>query len=82
MRWTGHVARKGEREREMRNAYNILVREPEEKRPLGRPRRRWEDNITMDLKDIGWEGVDWVHLGQDRYQWCAFVKTVMNFRVP
>jgi len=55
---------------------------PEGKRPLGRPRRRWEDNITMDLKDIGWEGVDWVHLGQDRYQWCAFVKTVMNFRVP
>jgi hypothetical protein len=53
--------------RKMRNAYRILIREPERKRPLGRPRHRWEDNIRMDLRQMGWEGVDWIHLAQDRY---------------
>jgi hypothetical protein len=51
------------------NAFKILFGKPEEKRPLGRPRNRWEDNIGMDLRDIGWEGVDWIHLAQDRDQW-------------
>jgi hypothetical protein len=62
MRWAGHVARKGEK----RTAYNILVRKPEEKRPLGRPRRRWQDNIKMDLREIEWDGTDWIDLAQDR----------------
>jgi hypothetical protein len=53
---------------EMINAYESLVGKPEGERPLGRPRRRWEDNIRMDVREIGWEGVDWVHLAQDRYQ--------------
>jgi hypothetical protein len=78
MRWAGHVARM----REKRNAYRILVRKPEDKRPLGRPRRRWVDNIKMDLREIGWDGVDWIHLAQDRDQWMALVNTVMNLRVP
>jgi hypothetical protein len=67
---------------EMRNAYLILVRKPEGKRPLGRPRRRYEDNIRMDLREIGWEGVDWIHLAQDRNQCQALVNTVMNLRIP
>jgi hypothetical protein len=67
---------------EIRNEYKILVGKPEGKRPLGRPRRRWEDNIRMDLGEIGWEGVDWIHLAQDRDQWRALVNTVMNFQVP
>jgi hypothetical protein len=62
MRWAGHVARMGER----RNAYRLLVGKPEGKRPLGRPRCRWVDNIKMDLLDIGWGGVDWIGLAQDR----------------
>jgi hypothetical protein len=78
MTWTGHVARMGER----RNAYRILVGNPEGKRPLGRPRRRWVDNIKMDLRKIGWNGGDWIDLAQDRDQWRAFVKAVMNLRVP
>jgi hypothetical protein len=65
-----------------RNAYRILVGEPEGKRPLGRPRRRWEDNIKMDLIEIGWGGMDWIDLGQDRDQWMALVNTVLNLRVP
>jgi len=65
----------------MRSVYKILVLESEGKRPLRRPRRRWEDNIRMDLKEIGWEGVYWIHLAQDRDQWRALVNTVMNFRV-
>jgi hypothetical protein len=65
-----------------RNAYRILVGKPEGKRPLGRHRRRWEDNIRMDLEEIGWEVVDWVDLAQDRDQWRALVNTVMNLRVP
>jgi hypothetical protein len=65
--------------REVSNAYKILVGKPEGKRSLGRPRCRWEDNIRVDLKDIGWEGVDWIHLAQDRDRWWALVNTVMNF---
>jgi hypothetical protein len=64
MRWAGHVARMGEK----RNAYRILVRKPEEKRPLGRPRRKWVDNVKMDLREIGWDVVDWIDLAQNRYQ--------------
>jgi hypothetical protein len=64
-----------------RNAYRILVGNPEEKRPLGRPRRRWMDNTKMDLREIGWGGMDWIDLAQDRDQWKALVNTVMNLRV-
>jgi hypothetical protein len=78
MRWAGHVARMGE----TRTAYWILVGKPEGKRPLGRPRRRWVDNIKMGLTEIGWDGVDWMELAQDRDQWRALVNTVMNLRVP
>jgi hypothetical protein len=78
MRWAGHVARMGEK----RNAYRILVGKPEGKRPLGRPRRRWVDNIKMDLREIGWDGVDWIDMAQDRDQWRALVNTVLNLRVP
>jgi hypothetical protein len=62
--------------------YRILVETPERKKPLGRPRLRWEDNIRMDLREIGWSGVDWIDLAQDRNQWRAPVNTVMNLRVP
>jgi len=62
----------------MQNAYNILVGKSEEKRPLGRPNRRSEDNIRIDLWEIGWEGMDWIHLAQDRDQWLALVNMVMN----
>jgi hypothetical protein len=65
MRWEGHVARMGEK----RNSYRILVRMPEGKRPLGIPRRRWVDNIKMDLREIGWDGIDWINLAQNRDQW-------------
>jgi hypothetical protein len=78
MRWGGHVARMGK----TRNAYRILVGKPEGKRPLGRPRRRWVDNIKIDLRELGWDGVDWIDLAQDRVQWRALVNTVMNLRVP
>jgi hypothetical protein len=78
MRWVGHVARMGE----VRGAYKILVGRPEGRRPLGRPRSRWEDNIKMDLREIGFGDVDWIHLAQDRDRWWALVNTVMNFRVP
>jgi hypothetical protein len=67
---------------QIRNAYAILVGKSEEKRPSRRPRRRWEDNIRIDLREIGWEGVDWIHLAQDRDKWWAFVNTVKNLRVP
>jgi hypothetical protein len=66
---------------ETRNAYRILVGKPEVRRPLGRPRRRWVDNIKMDLREIGWDGRDWIELAQDRDQ-KALVNTVMNLRVP
>jgi hypothetical protein len=67
---------------EKRNAYRILVGKSERSRPVGRPRRRWVDNIKMDLRDTGWDGVDWIGLDQDRNQWKVLVNTVMNFRVP
>jgi hypothetical protein len=67
---------------ETRNAYRILlVGEPEGKRPLGRPRRRWVDNINMDLREVGWDGMDWIEVAQDRDQWRALVNTVMNLGV-
>jgi hypothetical protein len=78
MRWKGHVARMGKK----KNAYRIVVGKPEGKRPLGRPRCKWEDNIKMDLREKGWGGMDWIDLAQDRDQWRAFVKAVINFRVP
>jgi hypothetical protein len=62
MWWAGHVARMGER----RGVYRVLVGRPEGKRPLGRPRRRWEDNIKMDLREMGIDGANWIHLTQDR----------------
>jgi hypothetical protein len=78
MRGAGYVARMGEK----RNPYRILVGKPEGKRPLGRPRRRWVDNIKIDLRDIGWDGMDWIDLTQDRDQRRSLVNTVMNLRVP
>jgi hypothetical protein len=78
LRCAGHVARMGEG----RGAYRVLVGRPEGKRPLGRPRRRWEDIIKMDLGEIGIDGTNWIRLVQDRVQWRAFVNTVMNLRVP
>jgi hypothetical protein len=68
--------------REKRKAYRILVRKPEGKRPLGRPRRRWVYNIKIDLRKIEWDGMDWIDLAQDRDQWKALVNAVINFRVP
>jgi hypothetical protein len=67
---------------ETRNAYRILVGNPEEKRPLRRPRRSWVDNIRMDLREIGWDGRDWIELSQDRNPWRNLVNTMMNLRVP
>jgi hypothetical protein len=78
IRWAGYVARMGE----TRNAYRILVGKPEGKTPLERPRRRWLDNIKMDLRVIGWDGMDWIELAQDRDQWKALVNAAMNLRVP
>ncbi|KAJ4436175.1 hypothetical protein ANN_18805 [Periplaneta americana] len=74
LRWAGHVARMGE----FRNAYRVLVGRPAGKRPLGRPRRRWEDNIKMDLREMGYDGRDWINLAQDRDQWQAYVRVAMN----
>jgi hypothetical protein len=67
---------------EKRNAYRLLVGKPEGKRPLGRPRRRWVDNINMDLGEVGWGDMDWIGLAQDRNRWRALVNSVLNFRVP
>jgi hypothetical protein len=78
MRWAGHVARMGEG----RGVYRILIGRPEGKRLLERPRRRWEDNIKMNLREIGIDGANWIQLAQDRVQWQACVNTVMNLRVP
>jgi hypothetical protein len=64
------------------NAYRMLMGKPGGKRPLGRPRCRWVDNIKMDLREREWDGVDWIDLAQDREQWRALVNTVMNLRVP
>ena len=78
MRRAGHVARTGEE----RRAYRVLVGKPEGKRPLWRPRRRWVDNIGMDLQDVGCGYVDWIGLAQDRDRWRTLVSAVMNIRVP
>jgi hypothetical protein len=78
MRWAGHVAWMGEK----RNVYRLLVGKQEWKRPLGRPRRRWIDNIKMDLLEIGLSVVYWICLAQDRYRRRALVNSVMNLRVP
>jgi hypothetical protein len=78
MRWAGYVARMGEK----RSAYRIFVGNPEGKRPLGRPRRRWMGNIKMDLREIGWDGMEWIDLAQDRDQWRALVNAVLNLWVP
>ena len=78
MGWVGHVARMGER----RGKYGVLVGTPEEQRPLGRPRRRWEDNIKMDLQEGGCGGMDWIEMAQDMDRWRALVNAVMNLRVP
>jgi hypothetical protein len=78
MRWAEHMARMGEG----RGIYSVLVGRPEGKRPLARPRRRWEDNIKMDLSEIGIDEANWIRPAQYRIQWWAFVNTVMNLRVP
>ena len=78
MRWAGHVARMWED----RGVHRVLVGKPERKRPLGRPRRRWEDNIKMDLQGVGGGRGDWMELAQDRDGWRALVGTVRNFQVP
>jgi hypothetical protein len=78
LRWAGHAARKGEK----RNAYTTSVRKPEGKRQLGRPMRRWKDNIKMDLRETGWGGIICIDLVRDRDQQRALVNTVMNLRVP
>jgi hypothetical protein len=78
MRWAGHVARMGKK----RNAYKILVGKPEGKRPSGRPRRRWVDNIKLDHRGTERDGMDWIDLALDRDQWRALVNTVMNLGVP
>jgi len=77
MRWAGHVACVGEG----RGVHRVLMGKPEGKRPLGRPRRRWEDNIKLDLREVGGVG-DWMELAQDRDRWRALVNMVMNLRVP
>ena len=78
MRWAGHVARMGEE----RGAYRVLVGKPEGMRPLVRPRRRWVDNIMMDLQEVGCGYMDWIGLAQDRVRWRRPVSAVMNLRVP
>jgi hypothetical protein len=76
--WTGYVARM----RTKRNACGIMVVKPEGKRLLTKPRHTWGDCIIQDLREIGWDGMDWIHLAQDRNRWWALVSTVMNLRVP
>jgi hypothetical protein len=78
IRWAGHVARR----RKKRNAYRILVGKPVGKRPLGRPRRMWVDNMKTDIREIEWDGVDWIDMAQDRDQWRAIVNTILDLRVP
>jgi len=78
MRWAGHVAHMGER----RGIHRVLVGKPEGKRPPGRPRHRWEDNIKMDLQEVGCGCSDWIKLAQDSDRWLAFVNAVMNIQVP
>ena len=78
MRWAGHVARMGEG----RGVQGVLVGKPEGKRPLGRPRHRWEDNIKMDFQEVGGGCGDWMEVAQDRERWRALVRTVMKIQVP
>jgi hypothetical protein len=78
MRWVGHVACIGEGN----DVYRVLVGRPEGKRPLGRPRRRYEDNIKLDLRETGIDGANWIQLSRDRVQWRALVNAVVNLRVP
>jgi hypothetical protein len=78
IRWAGQVAQMVEKT----NAYRILAGKAEGKRPLGRPRRRWVDNIKIYLKETGWDFMDWIALAQDRDQWSSVVNTVMNLRFP
>ena len=78
MRWAGHVALMEER----RGVYTVLLGKSEVKRPLGRPRRRWEDNIKMDLQEVGCGVMDWIELAQDRNRWRTLVNGLMNFCVP
>jgi hypothetical protein len=78
MGWAGHVAAMGGK----RKAYRLMVVKPEGKRPLGRPRRRWVDNIRMDPGEVGWGDVDWIGPAQDRNRWRALVDSVLNLRVP
>jgi hypothetical protein len=78
LRWAGHVARMVEG----RGVYRVLVGKPESKKPLGRPRRRWEDNIKLDLREIGIDWTNWIRLTQDRVQWWTSVNTIVNLRVP
>jgi hypothetical protein len=77
MRWAGHITRMGEK----RHAYRILEGRPQGRRPLGRPRRRWEDTIKMDLQEVGW-GMDWIEVARDRDRWRGLVNAVTNLRVP
>jgi hypothetical protein len=77
MRWEGHVACMGEE----KSVYKVVMRKPEGKKPLGKPRRRWEDGIRMDLREIGWWSVEWIQLAQDRERWRALVNMVVNLRV-
>ena len=78
LRWSGYVARMGQR----RGVYRVLVGKPDGKRPLRRPRRKWEDNIKMDLQEVGCWGMDWIDLAQDRDMWQALVNVVMDHLVP
>ena len=78
MRWAGHVARMGKR----RGVCKVLVGKPEGKRPLGKPRRRWENNIKMDFQEMGCGGVDWIELARDGDRWRALLNAVMTLRVP
>jgi hypothetical protein len=78
MRWAGRVARMEEK----RNAFRVSVRRPKRMRPPGRPRRSWEYNIKIDFREIGWGGMDWIDVVQDRYQWRALVNMVMKIQVP
>jgi hypothetical protein len=78
MRWAGHVALMGER----KSVYRVLVGKPEGKKPLGKHRPRWKDNIKMDLQEVGCGGMDWMELAENRDRWRALVNEVMNLRVP
>jgi hypothetical protein len=80
MRWVGHIARMGKKKKKKRIGY--WWQSQKGKKPLGRPRRRWVDNIRMDLGEVGWGDVDWIGLAQDRNRWRALVNSVLNLRVP